>query len=110
MTYFSVRWLSGQLYRLDRHGHPYDLAIVAYALHITNMPAKVKQSGGYLFNLEFSLLISGELFGFLVSEDAVTEPRSVATLAFRRSCQSAKSHPYSTRSHPRIGQISSILG
>ena len=37
------RWLSGQLYRLDRHGHPHDLAIVAYALHITNMPAKVKK-------------------------------------------------------------------
>jgi hypothetical protein len=37
----SARWLSGQLYRLDRHGHPHDLAIVAYALHKTNSPAKV---------------------------------------------------------------------
>jgi hypothetical protein len=57
------------------------------------MPAKVKQSGDYLFNLEFSLLIWGELFGFLVSEDAETEPRTVATMAVGHSYQSVRSHP-----------------
>jgi hypothetical protein len=59
-----------------------------------------------LFTYDIQDCLICRLSDSTVSEDAVIEPRTVATtaLAVRRSNHSARSHPHSARSHP--GKVS----
>jgi hypothetical protein len=66
------------------------------------------QAGDFLDFFSFYVLYSTLLYlrtsDSTVSEDAGTEPRTVATvtLAVRRSNHSARSHPHSARSHLQL--------